>query len=1086
MERPSAQARAHRLAVLLGTASMAALASTAANAADAGATPVIEEVLVTGSLIAGGQAVGVPVTALSENDFIEAGALNVLEALETVPALTIPPTNSPAFGAGTLHFANNVQIHGLGDGDTLMMADGRRWPLQGYDGLRVDPAIFPQLALSRTDVLSAGASATYGADATAGVLNVVLKRGFDGAQTFARFGAAPGAGNENVTFSQLYGRTWDGGGLAVTYEFQLVNKVVASDLFYYTWNFNDAGFPGFDFTQIDSSNPGFVSIGRTRAATGVTIPVGFAPDREGGIYCDNCFALPHGIGWNFGDRAPGPTTSWTTIQAKKGIDPTSLRNPWDDKRWARPSMESNSAVMTFDQRLTPSLDVFGADLGSVAFTADLIYSNRRFKQSYPTDQGQGRANMSPIRDGYRVPTNNPYYPTGVPAGTDVRAHFTLAPEIDTPIIAGGQVNTRWEAGLRFDELPFDWHGTIDYTLTDNMSYGYDRGGIIPNMASAALGNIVTYNVNNPPGTRTITKPNNVPFLNPFCDATLFRCNSPITIAYIQGHRDQLLKSHFSEFNTQLDGPIFDLPAGPIVVAAAFNHLMKAEHFRQEDNTAQPSSSDIAITGDEISELSNAGVFQANIPIFGGDFTFPLFQSLDLELGYRVDSYSDLDKNVYTPKIAANWGLGMGLTLRGSWGKSFRTPKGEEISASGAGVSGLNVLSGIENIDSTVLDCGTGKTTPPPNTLTALLNPTCSTVQALRAPAMISVSGPPTATGPILQASGLAGAIDTSLGPQSAKQYNLGFNFAPRAEDFGGWLNGLNVDVTYWNLDYVDLIGSIFQGSGPSDPLSTPYFIPIPNPGAPITDASNAAFFSLVKQLAALPTRTSRAPSETNLLGVKAIQVNVGGNLGQAQRAGIDFTVRYDWEMADWGSFNIGASGYYELHARERASANAPWTDAATGVALTDLKTSGNQLKKVRYRVGWADGGWNVTTFFNYYGHSAQDVNGIILLPKCFYAVGFGPGSCYPGSPYYGPLDEFPLHSPANVLVDLTVGYNTGTTPTNAYLQNITVQLGVTNLLDKNPPLGVHPLRSRGTGVAAYDRNYPDLKREVSLTIVKAW
>ena len=123
---------------------------------------------------------------------------------------------------------------------------------------------------------------------------------------------------------------------------------------------------------------------------------------------------------------------------------------------------------------------------------------------------------------------------------------------------------------------------------------------------------------------------------------------------------------------------------------------------------------------------------------------------------------------------------------------------------------------------------------------------------------------------------------------------------------------------------------------------------------------------------------------------------------------------------------------------------------------------------------------------NYTGHIEQDVNGAIVLPDCFHAVGGGPGGCYPGSPYYGPYAQFPLHSPATALVDLTFGYNTGDAPANEYLRNINIQFAVTNLMDKNPPLGVHPLRNRGTGVVAYDRNYNDLKREVSVSITKTW
>jgi outer membrane receptor protein involved in Fe transport len=1099
-----------RLAFLLGTASAAVLGITSANAQ-------VAEVLITGSLISGTPAVGVPVTNLGQQDFIEAGAVNVLELLETLPSLDIPPTNSPAFGAGTLHFANNVQIHGLGVGDTLMMQDGRRWPLQGYDGERVDPAIFPQLAIARVDVLTAGASATYGADATAGVLNIILKRDIDGAETFLRFGAAPGAGNENVTFAQLYGTSWDTGNVTMTWEITHQREVEAADLPFLTWNFSEnGGFPGFDYTDISASNPGFISKGRLDKGTQGINPYngekypGVFRDRQGGVGCINCFSLPNGIGWDFGTNAPGPTVDYSQIST--GFNAENIRNPWIEG-WARPAMESTAFVGTMHQRLTPNLDLFGVDWGPVRFIFDGMWSNRRFKQEYPGDSGQSRENMSKRGRGYDFdkndPTPNPYLPTNLPAnmdpqqGGDLNIHWSIGPELDTPIISGGQQNARWLFGFEFDDLPFNWHGRMDYSNTDNTSYGYDRGGLIRNMVSAALGNEVEIEDPFPGvgGSVFFEKPDSIPFLNPFCDGTVHQCNSPQTIAYIQGRRDQLLRSHFSELNVQFDGPIFELPAGPVVVALAYNHLVKNQQFRQENNTNSDHRDQIIIGGDNLSELSNSLIFQANLPIFGTGFNFPLFEAFDVELGYRVDEYDNLAEKVWTPKVGANWTVGWGLTFRGSWGKSFRTPKGEEISLTGVGITALNDQGGIESNNTNPLfsekGCPNGAGGAPlAGTLIALANPTCdaSLINALG----IAVSGNPVGTEAAIAKSGLYPGGSPTLGPQNAKQFNLGFNFTPGPEHFRGLLTGLTVDVTWWNLKYRDLIDGIFQGTGPDDVLSTPFYIPITNPNASFFDPSNAVFRTLVEDLVATPTRVSRRPANDILELTKFIQISTTGNIGEAEHEGIEFNVRYDWDIGNWGSFHVGAVGDYRLKARLRAAEGSPWVEPLFGVpdhtqtignsTYIGTNARGNQLEEVRYRMGWTDGTWNFTSFFNYRGHGQQDEYGSLVLPSCFYARSAAASACYPGSPHYGPFanDIYPIVSPATVLVDITFGYNTGDMPTNPYLRNIQVQFGVTNLLDKTPPLGVRPLRSRGTGVSAYDRTYSDLQREVSMTITKQW
>lgn len=85
-----------------------------------------------------------------------------------------------------------------------------RIPSQSVGAIQYDPSIIPRIALDRVDVLADGASATYVPDAIAGVINVILKRGFDGAIVQGVIGSDTGGGF-NETTSGLYGRTRDSG-----------------------------------------------------------------------------------------------------------------------------------------------------------------------------------------------------------------------------------------------------------------------------------------------------------------------------------------------------------------------------------------------------------------------------------------------------------------------------------------------------------------------------------------------------------------------------------------------------------------------------------------------------------------------------------------------------------------------------------------------------------------------------------------------------------------------------------------------------------------------------------------------------------
>src|SRR3954471_398925 len=204
-----------KVATLLGSASlltmasaMAAHAQQVAQAQMAQAAPqeVPEQVLITGSLIRGTAAVGVPVTNLSPQDFAQTGALTTSDLFRTVPAANVSPGPVATQSGANIERATRVNIRGLDTGDatrSLLMVDGMRVPPQGNGVCEIDPSIIPALSLDRIDILVDGASATYGSDALAGVINIVLKRAFDGAVTQFRYTTAQG-GKSRYQASQLW------------------------------------------------------------------------------------------------------------------------------------------------------------------------------------------------------------------------------------------------------------------------------------------------------------------------------------------------------------------------------------------------------------------------------------------------------------------------------------------------------------------------------------------------------------------------------------------------------------------------------------------------------------------------------------------------------------------------------------------------------------------------------------------------------------------------------------------------------------------------------------------------------------------
>jgi outer membrane receptor protein involved in Fe transport len=205
------------------------------------------------------------------------------------------------------------------------------------------------------------------------------------------------------------------------------------------------------------------------------------------------------------------------------------------------------------------------------------------------------------------------------------------------------------------------------------------------------------------------------------------------------------------------------------------------------------------------------------------------------------------------------------------------------------------------------------------------------------------------------------------------------------------------------------------------------------------------------------------------------------NVGSRVFSGIDFDARYDLDLGkvglpNMGGINFGAAGYYQTIDKSRASETSPLDDQYKG------RESGNRLQRVRYRLGWSDDTWSVTAFANYVGHAA--INNNLPVPPCFWGVGFGPGSCYAGSQYFGPSNIYPNITPATVMFDLTIGYQTGEMPANQYLRNIGVQFTINDIFDEQPPFIVG---ARGNGsIRAFDNGFSDLQRTFTLMLTKTW
>lgn len=189
------------------------------------AANTVSELTVTGTNLRGVD-VPAPTIVVSRNEIQNTGVSTLQEIFDQLPQnfSGISPQGRTANEGGSLLAAQNnqrvtaIDLRGLGAQSTLTLINGTR-RAGNVGGRVVDISNIPLSAVEKVEIVTGGRSAIYGADAVAGVVNVVMRRSFDGLESQAYFGAAGKRGGERMQFSQIGGRSFDRGGFMVALDY---------------------------------------------------------------------------------------------------------------------------------------------------------------------------------------------------------------------------------------------------------------------------------------------------------------------------------------------------------------------------------------------------------------------------------------------------------------------------------------------------------------------------------------------------------------------------------------------------------------------------------------------------------------------------------------------------------------------------------------------------------------------------------------------------------------------------------------------------------------------------------------------------
>ncbi|MBC2666119.1 TonB-dependent receptor [Novosphingobium flavum] len=184
-----------------------AAAQTAPAADDSAEEARDEAIVVTGSRLQTGFSTPTPVTAIAAEDLVKTAPTTVAESLQQLPALSgtqVSSSSGRGSGNSQTNGQSNLNLRGMGTARTLVLFNGSRLGPTNVVG-SVDVNIIPKELIQKVDVVTGGASASYGSDAVAGVVNFVLDTRFKGLKLNASKGVTTYGDNPNTSLSAAFG-----------------------------------------------------------------------------------------------------------------------------------------------------------------------------------------------------------------------------------------------------------------------------------------------------------------------------------------------------------------------------------------------------------------------------------------------------------------------------------------------------------------------------------------------------------------------------------------------------------------------------------------------------------------------------------------------------------------------------------------------------------------------------------------------------------------------------------------------------------------------------------------------------------------
>lgn len=595
----------------------------------------LDRIEVVGSRIKRAEVEGpAPVTVISRTEMEREGYQTVGDVLQT---LTQGSTSSFTGELAVTGFTPNAQVvnlRNLGPGYTLTLINGRR-PAQypqpyNRDNNVVNVAAIPSSIVERIEVLTGGASAIYGSDAIAGVVNVVLRENYDGNLLALTVGTTAEGGGDSVNLTYTGGRVGDNWSTVYAFEYRTEEPVFAYQRDFLSDTRKGPLGPGFTNPALSLAVLNFNGTSPTTSA--------YYPGQD---VCDRF----------------GYTTRTT---AARGTYCGSFTQP--ASRSISNKNETFSAYGYGTYSFNDNLELFGSarfyssEAASSSGTEFWATQGDQFLQTPTGARLNGYYDQQFARRIFLQRVINPFEVGGADAVTTNYTEKTY----DIMLGLRGTIADR-----------FDWefsgsHGVYDYEadrprLLSKAIHDYFLG---PQLGFQTVGTI-TY---------------------PVYRLNLDRWNTPLTPEQYRSFSTRVInkgESGSTMLNFNLSGDLFELPAGPVGFAAVLEAERQTTELRSDPRTNPLRPLDNQTVFNLVSSGRTDG--ERDHYALGVEVRVPIFSTLNAQIAARYDKYDDITAvdDAVSKMFGLEWRPFESLLLRASYATSFRAPDMQLVFAEGA-------------------------------------------------------------------------------------------------------------------------------------------------------------------------------------------------------------------------------------------------------------------------------------------------------------------------------------------------------------------------------------------------------------------